>query len=55
MTDEQGPSDQPEKQKEGKAEFWFGVVEFGAWMIEGIVWLVRVLVAGVVALLHACS
>ena len=58
MTDNEG---QPEggppvaKPDEGKAENWLATIELLGWFGEALVMIVRMIVGGIVAILHGCS
>ena len=43
------------KPRRSTAETWYAMIEFVGWMLEPLFWLPRMLVAGIVALLHGCS
>ncbi len=58
MSDEERQSDgrdETDKPHDGKAAFWYAVIEFFGWILEATFWIVRAVVAGVAALLHSCS
>lgn len=57
MADDELQSDGTDDAKPGHttAETWYAMIEFVGWMLEPLFWLVRMLVAGVVALLHGCG
>ena len=58
MTDDEmrsGGTGDASKPRHSTVETWYAVIEFVSWMLEPLFWLVRMIVAGIVALLHGCS
>lgn len=58
MTDDESQSDGKDggnRPRPSTAENWYAAIEFIGWVLEPLFWIGRILVAGIVALLHGCN